>query len=74
MVQISIFFFLNRGIILWIELPWPENPANTYARLTETLDSCFDSGPGRDRVLCKEYGCNLQDTFRLIGCVITMIG
>ena len=21
------FFFLSRGIILWIELPWPENPA-----------------------------------------------
>ena len=36
------FSFLNRGIILWIELPWPENPANTCARHTETLDSCFD--------------------------------
>ena len=23
-------------------------------------------------VLCKEYGCNLQDTFRLIGHAITM--
>ena len=36
------YFLLNRGIILWIELPWPEIPANTYARHTETLDSCFD--------------------------------
>ena len=27
---------------LWIELPWPENTPNTYARDTETLDSCFD--------------------------------
>ena len=29
-------------------------------------------GPGGDRVLCKEYGCNLQDTFGLIGRSITM--
>ena len=29
-------------MILWIELPWPENPANTYTLHTETLDSCFD--------------------------------
>ena len=36
------FYFLNRGIILWIELRWPENPANTYPWHTETLDSCFD--------------------------------
>ena len=28
--------------MLWIELPWPENPANTYARRTETLNNCFD--------------------------------
>ena len=35
-------FFLSRGIILWIELPWPESPANTYTRHTETLDSYFD--------------------------------
>ena len=35
-------FFLCKRIISWIELPWPENPANTYARHTETLDSCFD--------------------------------
>ena len=28
--------------ILWIELPWPENPLNTYAQYTGTLDSCFD--------------------------------
>ena len=27
---------------LWIELPRPENPANTCAWHTETLDSCFD--------------------------------
>ena len=25
-----------------IELPWPENQVNTYARHTEILDSCFD--------------------------------
>ena len=35
-------YILSRGIILWIELPWPENPTNTYAWHTETLDSCFD--------------------------------
>ena len=28
--------------LLWIELLWPENPANTYARHTGTLDSSFD--------------------------------
>ena len=27
---------------LWTELPRPENPANSFARHTETLDSCFD--------------------------------
>ena len=27
---------------------------------------------GGDRVLSKVYGCNLQDTFRLIGRAITM--
>ena len=27
---------------MWIELPWPENLANTYAWYTETLDSCFN--------------------------------
>ena len=36
------FSFLSWGIILWIELPRPENPANTYAWHTDTLDSCFD--------------------------------
>ena len=36
------FLFLSRGIILWIELPQLENPANTCVRHTETLDSCFD--------------------------------
>ena len=30
--------FLSRGN----ELPWPENTTKTYARPTETLDSCFD--------------------------------
>ena len=34
-----IFSFLSWGIISWIELLWPENPANTYAWHTETLDS-----------------------------------
>ena len=29
-------------------------------------------GPGGDRVLCKKYGCNLLDTFRLIGRTIAM--
>ena len=38
----STFSFLSRGIILWIELPWPENLANTYAWHTETLNNCFD--------------------------------
>ena len=36
------FFFFGRGIILWIRLPWPENPANTSARNTEALDRCFN--------------------------------
>ena len=36
------FLFLSWGIILLIELPWPDNPANTYARHTKTLESCFD--------------------------------
>ena len=36
------FLLLSRGIILWIELPWPENSANTYAWHTETLNSSFD--------------------------------
>ena len=30
-------------------------------------------GPGNGRVLCKEYGCNLQDTFRFISRTVTMI-
>ena len=39
-----VFFKLEFWIrfILWIELPWPENPANTYTRHTETLDRYFD--------------------------------
>ena len=36
------FLFLCWGIILWIELLRPGNPANTYARHTEIRDSCFD--------------------------------
>ena len=36
------FSFLSREIILWSELPWPENAANTYARDMETLDGYFD--------------------------------
>ena len=36
------FYFLSRGIILWIELTWVENPANTWAQHSETLDSSFD--------------------------------
>ena len=36
------FSFLSKGIILWIELTWPENLANTDARHTETLERCFD--------------------------------
>ena len=33
---------VNHKSRLQIELPWPENPANTCARHIETLDSCFD--------------------------------
>ena len=29
-------------------------------------------GPRGDRVLCKEYGCYLQDTFRLDGRAVTI--
>ena len=36
------FFFLSKVIILWTELPWPENLVNTCVRHTETLDSYFD--------------------------------
>ena len=39
---VCTFSFLSRGIILWIELSWPENTANTCTWHTETLDSCFD--------------------------------
>ena len=39
---IDVYFSLSRGIILWIELPWPENLVNTYTRHMETQDSCFD--------------------------------
>ena len=27
---------------------------------------------GGDHLLCKEYGCNMQDSFRLSDCAITM--
>ena len=41
--DIDVYFsFLSWGIIFWIEWPWPENPMNTYAWHTETLDSCFN--------------------------------
>ena len=30
------------SFVNWIELPWPENLANTYTQHTETLNSCFD--------------------------------
>ena len=36
------FLFLRSGIILWIELLWPENLVNTYAWHTETLESYFN--------------------------------
>ena len=34
--------FMSYQPLRWMELPWLENPANTYARHSETLDSCFD--------------------------------
>ena len=48
-------FFLSKGMILWIEIPWPENPANTYARHTETLDSLLGliSSGYRDLYHCR---------------------
>ena len=39
---VYIFIFQVEELILWIGLPRPENPVNTYARHTGTLDSCFD--------------------------------
>ena len=45
------FLFLSRGIILWIELPWPGNPVNTYAQHMETLDSYFDLMPHQQCIL-----------------------
>ena len=41
-IKVIYFSFLSRGIILWIELPWPENLASTCTRHTKTLDSCFN--------------------------------
>ena len=41
-IDVHIFIFQVEELILWIELPWPENPPNTYARHTGTLDCCFD--------------------------------
>ena len=40
--QTFIFAVHIKELILWIELPWPEKPPNTYAQYTGTLDSCFD--------------------------------
>ena len=34
--------FTKHILLMWIELLWPENPANTYPRHPEALDSCFD--------------------------------
>ena len=34
--------WLNEIDFLWIELPWPKNPVNTYVQDTEKLDSCLD--------------------------------
>ena len=34
-------------IELWIELPWPESTANTFARHTETLFICRFLPPDR---------------------------
>ena len=39
------------------------------------MDAYFQSpweDSGSDRVVCKKYGCNLQDTFKLIGRAIAM--
>ena len=42
-IEIDVhFLFLSKGIILWNELLWPENPVYTCMQLTETLDCCFD--------------------------------
>ena len=44
-INFSFCLFVFYGIstfVLWIELPWPKNPANLHARHMVTLDSCFD--------------------------------
>ena len=41
-IHICTSSFLSWGIILWIELLWPENRANTCVQHMETLDSCFN--------------------------------
>ena len=39
----AVHIFKEAELILWDELSRPENPPHpTYARHTETLDSCFD--------------------------------
>ena len=38
----SFYFSFGTEGVLWIELPWPENPVNTCVQHTNTLDSCFD--------------------------------
>ena len=62
----STFSFLSRGIILWIELPWPENLANTYAWHVETLDSCFDLI--RSHQLCIPWSPPLEIEPATTGC------
>ena len=43
----------------------------TRMRISNLLGKTWPWGEG-DRVLCKEYGCNLQDPFMLSGRAITM--
>ena len=43
LVRVHIFLWVNLLIKNYrIDLPWPENPANTCDWHTEILDSCFD--------------------------------
>ena len=43
---------------MWIELPWTENLANTYARHMESLDSSFDLI--RNHQLCIPWSSQLE--------------
>ena len=36
------FLFLSWGIILWIELPWPENPANLHSVVAGSISNGGD--------------------------------